>query len=487
MFCRKSPLTVHPILDRSGAKGELPAAAGTKRRVRLIHLVLALAMGILWGCSGSRPGIADLQRYPQDLTAYLRPETEALPLVSPETHSALNADYDARFFSPWHAPAATLLAAEVFWGVAAYGGEQGYGENLQPFSPQEWSGLVAAQRMETYPSLARPAITVRNTSFRVFPTHRPFFRSLARPGEGYPFDYFQHSAVWIGTPLLVTHRSVDGAWFFAEAGFVYGWLPAEDIGWAGKKIRTSYETGRYAAILADEVSLQDETDRFLTHAHIGAVFPAMAGSDRDLRLLVPVRDADGEAVIRRVRVAAHQAELKPLPLTPAGLARIANTMLGQPYGWGGFLENRDCSATLRDLFTPFGLWLPRNSRAQATLAGTLLDLAEKTPDRKRSILLEKGIPFYTLVWLPSHIGLYLGSDAASGEPLLLHNLWGVRTVSWTGREGRALVGRLAVTSLHPGEERRDVPRNGFYGRVLGISVLPGFVRERSSTTPVPGS
>jgi hypothetical protein len=455
--------------------------------MRLAFISLALVFAILGGCSGSRTGIADLQRYPQDLTAYLRLETEALPLVPQEIHAALNADYDSRFFAPWHARSTTLKAAEVFWGVAVYGGEQGYRENLQPLPPQEWSRLVAAQRMETYPSLARPAITVRNTSFRVFPTHHPFFRSPARPGEGYPFDYFQNSAVWTGTPLLVTHRSADGAWLFAEAGFTYGWLPAEDIGFAGKKFRASYENGRYAAILGDEVSLQDETGQYLTRAHIGAVFPAVVGSDQDLRLLVPVRDADGEAVIRRARVDPDQAALKPLPLTPTGLARIANIMLGQPYGWGGFLENRDCSATLRDLFTPFGLWLPRNSRAQAFSAGTLLDLAKLSADRKRSILLEEGIPFYTLVWLSGHIGLYLGPDPASGEPLLLHNLWGVRTYTWTGREGRALVGRLAVTSLHPGEERRDVPRNSFYGRVLGISVLPGVVRAPSSSMPVPES
>ncbi|MCK7489003.1 MAG: hypothetical protein MZU79_01205 [Anaerotruncus sp.] len=35
-------------------------------------------------------------------------------------------------------------------------------------------------------------------------------------------------------------------------------------------------------------------------------------------------------------------------------------------------------------------------------------------------------------------------------------MWGVRTTDWRGREGRALVGRLAITSLHPGEERADV-------------------------------
>jgi len=154
-------------------------------------------------------------------------------------------------------------------------------------------------------------------------------------------------------------------------------------------------------------------------------------------------------------------------------------MLGQLYGWGGLYENRDCSATLRDLFAPFGIWLPRNSADQAKGGGTFHDLAALDPEAKRDRLLQQGVPFYTLVWLKGHIGLYLGSDPASGEPLLLHNLWGVRTTSWSGRQGRALVGRLAITSLHPGEERSDVENGRFFRGVLGMAVLPGIEpRER---------
>jgi hypothetical protein len=187
-----------------------------------------------------------------------------------------------------------------------------------------------------------------------------------------------------------------------------------------------------------------------------------------------VRDADGAAVARPARLAPDLAALKPLPLQSVRISELANRMLGQPYGWGGLYENRDCSATLRDLFAPFGVWLPRNSADQAKSGGVFHDLAGLGPAEKHARLQQQGVPFYTLLWLKGHIGLYLGADPASGEPLLLHNLWGVRTSDWHGREGRALVGRLAITSLRPGEERGDVETGRFFERILGMTVLPGI-------------
>jgi len=437
------------------------------------YLLLIALLTLLAGCAGRPAGIADLDRYPQDAAHYLTAAAAQMPLVSPEAQARLDALYNERFFAPWRQQRASLLAEEAFWGVTSYGGKQGYAENLLPLGKERWQQLVAALQRESYPSLARPAITVRNTACRVFPTARPFFLDPSRAGEGFPFDYFQNSALWTGTPLLITHVSVDGAWYFAETGFVAGWLPAQDVAWADAAFRAAYQTGRYAALLRDEVTLRGEAGEFLTQTHLGAIFPVTAQDEAGLQLLVPVRDADGAAVVRTAAIAPELAVLKPLPLQPGRIGELANRMLGQPYGWGGLYEDRDCSATLRDLFAPFGIWLPRNSVDQAKSGGTFHDLANLDPAEKHGYLLQHGVPFYTLIWLKGHIGLYLGADPTSGEPLLLHNLWGVRTTSWGGREGRAVVGRLAITSLRPGEERPDVESGRFYGRILGMTVLPG--------------
>ena len=439
-----------------------------------MHLLSGLLLIALGGCAVRPSGVGDLDRFPQDASAYLQAGRAESLLVSPEAQASLDARYNERFFAPWRQQRASLPAAEAFWGVTSYGARQGYAENLLPMGKERWQRLVAALQRESYPSLARPAITVRNTACRVFPTSRPFFYDPSRAGEGFPFDYFQNSALWAGTPLLITHVSLDGAWLFAETGFVAGWLPALDVAWADDAFRTAYQTGSYAALLRDDVTLLSDTGDFLAQTHLGAIFPIVAPTDADLQLLVPVRDADGNALVRTARVAPPLAAIKPLPLQPARISELANRMLGQPYGWGGLFENRDCSATLRDLFTPFGVWLPRNSAEQAKRGGVFHDLAALDRGEKRDYLLRQGVPFYTLLWLKGHIGLYLGVDPASGEPMLLHNLWGVRTTDANGQEGRALVARLAITSLHPGEERADVETGRFFQRILGMTVLPGI-------------
>ena len=118
---------------------------------------------------------------------------------------------------------------------------------------------MASLQRNSYPSLARPAITVRNTACRVFPTARPFFLDPGRAGEGFPFDYFQNSALWAGTPLLVTHVSLDGAWFFVEdlleqcltdAGFK-GMRPV----YAGRESSASPATGLAKRHAAEQANL----------------------------------------------------------------------------------------------------------------------------------------------------------------------------------------------------------------------------------------
>ncbi len=445
-------------------------ASRQKSRFGIIVLVSFLLL-TLAGCAVRPVGVADLERFPQDATRYLPADSAAL--VAADVQGGLDARYNQRFFAPWRLQKASLPAREAFWGVASYGNRQGFGENLQPLEKARWEQLVASLQQENYPSLARPAITVRNTACRVFPTRRPFFLDPARAGEGFPFDYFQNSALWAGTPLLVTHTSSDGAWLFAEAGMVAGWLPAQDLAFADDIFITAYQTGRYVALLRDDVTLREESGTFLTQTHLGALFPLLAEEADGLQVLVPVREADGQATARVARLAPEDAAVKPLPLQPARIAELVNRIIGQPYGWGGLFENRDCSATLRDLLTPFGLWLPRNSSEQAKSGGTFVDLAGLDIEEKRRRLLDQGVPFYTLLWLKGHIGLYLGPDPLSGEPMLLHNLWGVRTTDAEGREGRVVIGRLVITSLQPGEERADVEDGRFYRAIRGMTILPG--------------
>lgn len=392
------------------------------------------------------------------------------PLLGPGQQAVSHSKALQRFFAPWRMDKTSLTAKDAFWPTAALAKKQGYSENLQPYPLQRREQLVALQNMAFFPSLAEPAIVTRNTNVRLLPTLRPFFLNPAQPGQGYPFDQLQNSALWQGTPVLLCHRSLDLAWYYVETAFACGWVRAEDVALADAAFRAQYESGQMAALLRDDVSLLDSQGHLLGQTHIGALFPMVSQSYTQVTLKVPVRGMEGQAEIRSALVSANLAAPTPLPLSSKALAGLADAMAGQQYGWGGLYENRDCSSTMRDLFLPFGIFLPRNSAAQAK-AGVQLHMLNKfSPQAKVSAIRAEGIPFLSLIWLPGHIGLYLGPDP-QGEPLMLHSVWGVRTALPDGQEGRAIVGGLAVSTLRPGEYRADVHPDTFLNRIQGLTIL----------------
>jgi hypothetical protein len=440
--------------------------------IRLLCVCAAL-IAALAGCAGApgpvspdvRTGGA-LPDSPRTVEGAV-PLSDALIMTHADQARLLQEALD-RFFAPWSPDHVIRPPEEAFWGVEVFGKKKGFAENLQPYPRERWDRLVALQDMAAYPSRAVPAVITRNTAQRVLPSNRPFFLDPALPGEGFPFDYFQNSALWLGTPVLVTHASLDGAWLFVETGFSYGWIRREDAATVDDAFMAGYRNGDMAAVLGDDTPLA-QGDAYLGQAHIGAIFPVHATRSDGLEVMVPLRDADGRAKIGLAALTHSQAAPMPLPWTSRTAARLADAMAGQLYGWGGMFENRDCSAAMRDLLLPFGIWLPRNSSMQAR-TGAVVEFDGMTPREKLDVIGTQGRPFSTLIWMPGHIGLYLGRDAR-GEPLMLHNIWGVRTILPSGAEGRAIIGRLAVTTLRPAEERNDVAADSFLNRVGGITFL----------------
>jgi cell wall-associated NlpC family hydrolase len=435
-------------------------------RLPCLLLLTVLAAGCL-----HLPGtIADLRTLEQDPRAYVGPGDSPRPLMPADRQAILNRDFDARYFLPWHLerPRYDRTALEELF--AQYRRNPGYGENLLP-RPADWiRRLEEDADLASFPRSLFRAITLRNTALRTLPTARPHFNDPTLPGEGYPFDNLQMTAVWVNTPVLVTHQTRDGAWVWAEAPFACGWLPREDLAPVDHDFVASWETGSYAAILGDDIPLRDGNGAFRFRAHLGALFPLVADEGSVWRIRLAVADGDGRARLLSGVVAAGDADRKPLAATPSSLARVAGRLAGQNYGWGGMYENRDCSAMVRDLFVPFGLWLPRNSAQQAR-AGKFISLKELPVEEREKEILAQGVPWLTLIWLRGHIMLYLGER--DGRAVVLHNLWGLRTRRPLAGEGRFVIGRAVITTLQPGRElyTLDPEKGDLRSRLEGMTLL----------------
>ena len=408
----------------------------------------------------------DLRRLPQDLSAYAR-QAGKEELLSKQEQARQDARFDRIFFSPWKRTKPSVTAKEL---AARFGKRpQGFTEDARPWTREEWDRIRANAALASYPRTAQPAITIRHTSMRAWPTPRACMEGPRPFGQDNPFDMLQYSSLFLGTPLYASHISADGAWLFVESPVASGWVPATDVATADEAFMARYRTQRLAAVLRDELPLVTETG-VIGHTHVGAVYPLHKEHARGLTILAPMRGAQGQAVLVAVELNPDQAGVKPLPLTPARIAGVGNQMMGQPYGWGGLYTWRDCSSTTRDLFAPFGIWLPRNSTAQSR-SGSFLPLEGLDGADKERLIRTSGVPFMTLLWMRGHIMLYLGQYR--NEIVAFHNVWGLRVATEGDDDARHVIGRAVVSSLRFGQERPDLKKGAsLLDRLAGMVTLP---------------
>jgi hypothetical protein len=423
--------------------------------------------------------VRDLTVLPQDCNVYLNPATSNTELITPVVARLFHARFKEHHFAPWHRTEPCYSPQEAFRGFQRFASQTLFGENKCIRGGNWLADLQLLAGMESYPNTNRRAITIANTSLRLLPTDKPAFYDFVAPGEGYPFDQAQESAVWSGTPVFISHTSTDGSWVFAEVPFASGWLSVADIAFTDTSFMEAFETDALVAFVKDStpVSSDDQVFRFV--GRLGAVLPLSALEKQHLEVLAPAADVSRRAVLLRAKISREDAVLMPLAVTPQHFAMLINRLLGQPYGWGGLYGNRDCSATLKDLFTPFGIWLPRNSPEQAR-QGIFISLRDLDPRQKEQMILDKGVPFLTVIWTPGHIMLYVGTH--QGKPLVFHNTWGLKTQSASGSESRKIIGKAVITTLEPGQELPDLerPKGNLLYRIEAMTFLglPSQAQER---------
>jgi len=445
------------------------------------RLLFALLLGLA-ACGGKStdsfapytgPPCMDVLLYPQDLSAYVSAAGGIQLLTSPAEQEAAAEQQKEAWYRPWRLTRAARWIEESLEKNFNMRLAGAYTNDHQPFPEEVWDALVTNSNKSAYGKDVGPAITLWATNIRAMPTDRHYYRRPELPGEGYPFDYFQHTSTPPGTPIYICNISKDGQWVLVDGPVTAGWIPARDVARVDAAFMERWQSLPLAAIVRDGTAIGRIS------ADIGTLLPlapplaknVKPGLNQALRVYYPVRGALGQASMRQAPLARGTATAVPLPLTAEAVAKVGNDMLGQAYGWGGLDGLRDCSALTKDLFTPFGIHLPRNSANQAR-AGRSIELGNLSNAEKEALILAEGAPFRSLIWFRGHIGVYIGEY--KGRAMYFHNMWGLRIRDADGGcDNRAIVGKGVITTLQPGLERPDLCSPGsFLDRVEKITVLP---------------
>lgn len=388
--------------------------------------------------------IEDLVKVPQDVSYYVK------DINTSELYD-IQQKYEASYFSVWDIQKPPLSLKETQWPFEAFHSSKSYGENLQPLEEEFFDAMRKQSNFQSYATLNKKALTVKHANIRAFPTSKPLLHDPSMAGEGFPFDYLQNSSINANAPLFISHYSLDKQWVFIFNSFTFGWLKTNEIVFVDDIHAKTWKDAEQIMIIKEGIPLYTKEGVALFNTRIGMMFALVSEEENTYTILTVSRYKDHQAMFHKSIINKNAGSKGVLAFNKENIETILGEISKTKYGWGGAYGQRDCSSTLMDFYTPFGVWLPRNSSKQAQV-GEVFNLKKLNDEDKVQFIKEKAIPFQTLLYRKGHIVLYAG--IFEDEIIVYQNVWGVRTKK-DEEEGRFVIGKVIFSTLKLGDELKD--------------------------------
>ncbi|TKI69831.1 glycoside hydrolase [Sulfurimonas crateris] len=389
--------------------------------------------------------IHDLLNIPQDASYY------AESIENNKTIYDIQKKYDKNYFSVWNIEKPQEDLKSVMWPFASFKVNKSYGENLRLLEESFFQQMIENANFKAYGTINKKALTLKHSNMRAFPTIRPLLKDPTAAGEGFPFDYLQNSSIHANEPLFISHYSKDREWAFIFTGYASGWLKSNEFVVLKDEHTDKWQKAKKVSITVEDSPIYDTKGNFLFKSKVGMVFPLISEEKDTYTILAVSSFKNSKPLFLKSKIYKDKATKDLLSLNKSSLTSIINEVSKTNYGWGGMYEQRDCSSMLRDMFTPFGIWLPRNSYQQSKI-GKVISLENLSDDEKIDTIKENAIPFETLLYKRGHVVLYVGTY--DDEIVVFHNTWGIKTKN-DKDEGRVIIGKPIFSSLRLGQYQEN--------------------------------
>lgn len=261
------------------------------------------------------------------------------------------------------------------------------------------------------------------------------------------FDELQNSGFDIDSPTVFYHTSADGKWYFGASNVCVGWYRAEDVVVLPHAKWIEYQKSPLWVISTsakNDIYQDSLATRYHCFVRMGVKLPLIAEHEDYYQVQIPAADTKYGYISKTDAVVGY------LPYTARNIYLQAFKLLNIPYGWGDMGGEYDCSGLIKQLFACFGIYLPRNGTTQSKAGKLIVELSDKKSLSEREAeIVKKGVPAITLLRMPGHIMLYLGS--VDGKAYALHDTWGFRTPNNGKDDDINVINKTVVSELHLGE------------------------------------
>jgi len=287
-------------------------------------------------------------------------------------------------------------------------------------------------------------ISVSNTILKRYPTDAKVFYK----NSNLYYDELAQSDLLPFMPVAVLHESKDANWYYVITYGYGGWVRKENIALCKTKeewLKRSHPDD-FLVVTGKEIRIP--TDPYTEQLSdiivpMGTILPVVNLEEAPEELhgrisfgnyvvKLPVRNGEGMAEDVFVLIpGSEDVNLGYLPYTEENVAALAFKHLGEVYGWAGDNNGQDCSGLVREIYTCFGLNLPRTAKAQSDMeCSQSYNVSSKGYKEKMDIL--ENAPIGTLLYFPGHIMLYLGTD--EGRPYCISSTGNYATAEMNAGE-----------------------------------------------------
>lgn len=252
------------------------------------------------------------------------------------------------------------------------------------------------------------AVTLERADVRILPVS----------WSGDLYDPLQGTAIDPAEPVAVMWESTDGKFVFAQSRNYFGWIAKDKLGFTTREIWQTYiKPKNFIVVTANKKAVEVDGKKIVFQ--MGAVIPLAKNVDDKNFWLAKIPTSDGKN-FREVTVKIPKDDTVHknfLPCTTNNFIRQSFKFLGDVYGWGGLLENVDCSAFTSDIYRSMGIEIPRDADRQEKFLPKVATLNSQSYDERLNIL--RRSPTGALLHKKGHVLLLLGSDD-SGTPIAIH-------------------------------------------------------------------
>ena len=231
------------------------------------------------------------------------------------------------------------------------------------------------------------------------------------------YNELQETFVKVNSPVVILLEDTSHKYYYVRSIEFTGWTKQDNIAIIEDKNEwdSYFDNDSYIMVTKD---CDIEFDCFpaaekLTYSvktYMGTKLHFQGKDDAgNYKVCVPARSEDG-TLINKVTgtVDSSNASLGYLPATRRNILKLAFSVWGDGYGWGGRDGLRDCSSYIRDIFLCFGYTMPRNSGYQMRIEdATNIEHIQGYNHKKEAIhILEPG----DILDIGGHVMIYLGES-----------------------------------------------------------------------------